>query len=206
MIVGREAVPGNPNLVRILSRHSSPIDIFINDWLDFGLKLGAEITPTRLDSIKRRGIAIQALNQARRYLRVKPRTMEEVRNYLSKKQIDDGVAADVIRLLTHDNIINDELYVSMYVETKKQSLSRTAMAWKLRTKGVHPELIQDGIEKNISEEEEFQLALRMSEKYVRQKGDPEEYKDRLKFMAYLQRKGFSRRIITMVLNRLEEHK
>ena len=183
-VVGRESVPGSPNLIRVLFEHHEPLVIRISDWLDFGLALDGPVSEDVLAACAARDRVVRAVETATRYLRLRPRTSMEVKQYLVRKGVDPDVIPDAIQLLRDTRAVDDALYTELFVDERKHHLTRTAMAWRLKERGVSPELISDALKRGVDPEDERGLALRAAQKYTRSHGVPTTREARWKLGAY----------------------
>jgi len=202
VIIGRESVPGYANFLRIHFRDHLPLTIFLSDWLDWELKLDAPVASRVIEWCKARDKVTTALVQAEKYLRFKPRTEYEVRQFLLKKEFDEETINGVLQVLKDTTLIDDKRYVRMVVRSQSTSWSRKALTFKLRSRGIDKGTIQEVLADEMSEDDERANAIRMAEKYIRQKGTSDWRATRLKCGAFLQRKGFHHALIMQVLHQL----
>ncbi|MFC9286980.1 recombination regulator RecX [Streptomyces sp. NPDC057052] len=85
-----------------------------------------------------------------------PRTRKQLADALSKREIPDDVAEEVLSRFEEVGLINDSAFADAWVESRHhgRGLARRALAQELRTKGVDPALIGEAVDRLDSEREE----------------------------------------------------
>ncbi|MCF4140647.1 recombination regulator RecX [Streptomyces sp. Tue 6430] len=85
-----------------------------------------------------------------------PRTRKQLADALSKRQIPDDVAEEVLSRFEEVGLIDDSAFADAWVESRHhgRGLARRALAQELRTKGVDPTLIGEAVARLDSEQEE----------------------------------------------------
>ncbi|MFJ4694213.1 recombination regulator RecX [Streptomyces sp. NPDC088766] len=85
-----------------------------------------------------------------------PRTRKQLADALSKREIPDDVAEEVLSRFEEVGLINDSAFADAWVESRHhgRGLARRALAQELRTKGVDPALIGEAVAQLDSEREE----------------------------------------------------
>ena len=121
-----------------------------------------------------------------KYVLYKKRTEKEVRqkfNDFSGKLLDD-----VINYLKEENYINDSNYIQRSVDEiiKLKNLSLKEIRYKLYSKGLSSNLIEDYISDNIDKLQEFELDS--AKNIILKKSNVMEYNDILNF---LRKKGYT---------------
>ncbi len=202
-IIGRYEVPGNPNLIRVLFEDGQEIMIHIRDWVDFELHINEPVEKQVYDSLVSRGAIVDALNLAKRYLRMRVKTSMQVASYLRGKGIDNDIIDNVMKQLKDDMIVDDEEYSSMFIASKKSLLSRKALAHKLEQRGIKQDIVQKAISNICDDESELHAAMKIAEKYLRHRNDIETQEGKHKMVAHLARKGFKQSTIYKIMNNLD---
>src|SRR5438132_13535580 len=110
--------------------------------LQMGLRLNQELQPDQLEQLRREESEQQAVDRALNYLSFRPRSREEVRRYLRRKETPPEVIESVLARLDHLDLVNDHDFASFWVETREHFSPRGAYALKneLRMKGVAREV------------------------------------------------------------------
>ncbi|MEU0116598.1 recombination regulator RecX [Streptomyces bobili] len=85
-----------------------------------------------------------------------PRTRKQLADALSKREIPDDVAEEVLSRFEEVGLINDSAFADAWVESRHhgRGLARRALAQELRTKGVDSTLIDEAVAQLDSEQEE----------------------------------------------------
>ncbi|MFI0087330.1 recombination regulator RecX [Streptomyces bobili] len=85
-----------------------------------------------------------------------PRTRKQLADALSKREIPDDVAEEVLSRFEEVGLINDGAFADAWVESRHhgRGLARRALAQELRTKGVDSTLIDEAVAQLDSEREE----------------------------------------------------
>ncbi|MFD5269336.1 recombination regulator RecX [Streptomyces sp. NPDC058335] len=85
-----------------------------------------------------------------------PRTRKQLADALSKREIPDDVAEEVLSRFEEVGLINDSAFADAWVESRHhgRGLARRALAQELRTKGVDSTLIDEAVAQLDSEREE----------------------------------------------------
>lgn len=134
-----------------------------------------------------------------KYVLYKKRTEQEVRQKFSK-EIEENILNDIIEELKENSYIDDNNYVERAVSefVNLKSLSIKEIKYKLYSKGVSSNLIDEYISKNIEDmlEYEIQSAYRI---YTRRRKDMSDDEIRL----YLQKKGYRDESIKEAINNEE---
>lgn len=147
------------------------------------------------------------LNYAYFYLKFRPRTKKEIRDYLNKKiekrHWPRDLVEKVIKDLEERSLINDKEFVKWFIEQRNLSKpkSRFILKGELLRFGVAKELIDEYFDTNPQPEEELALQALQS-RWHRFRPLPK--KERFeKSASFLTRRGFSFDIIRKVINTLE---
>ncbi|PAZ14659.1 recombination regulator RecX [Streptomyces sp. SA15] len=85
-----------------------------------------------------------------------PRTRKQLADALSKREIPDDAAEEVLSRFEEVGLINDSAFADAWVESRHhgRGLARRALAQELRTKGVDPTLVDAAVAQLDSEQEE----------------------------------------------------
>lgn len=202
IIVAREPIAEDPNSVRVLFSHADPVRISVADWVNFGLKIGIEVTGQLFQEMQERDRISVGERLATNYLTGRVRTSAQVRVYLARKEIESDVIDAVIDRLTQKHIIDDAQYAALYVDQKGARLGRRALSAKLRQFGIERSVIDEALSENLSAEVELEAIEQAAEKYIRRRGRPETSIDRAKMMQFLARKGFPNDVIQTVVGHM----
>lgn len=152
---------------------------------------------------------LQALfNHAYFYLKFRPRTKKEVRDYLYKKIVKRHWSRDsvdkVIQQLEEQNFINDKEFVRWFIEQRNNSKpkSQFVLTQELLRYGVPKELIVFYFEENSQPEEKLALKALQSKWNRFQRLEKKERFE--KSASFLSRRGFSFDLIRKTIESIEK--
>src|SRR5260221_6152663 len=98
--------------------------------LQMGLRLNQELQPDQLEQLRREESEQQAVYRALNYLSFRPRSREEVRRYLRRKETPaEAIDTALARLDLHD-FVNDRSFAEFWIGTREQFNPRGARAIK----------------------------------------------------------------------------
>ena len=130
-----------------------------------------------------------------KYILYKKRTEQEIRQKFSKE--DNEILEDTIEYLKEAGYINDEDYISRaineYIALK--NLSLTEIKYKLLSKGINKNLIEDYIDLHYEDMVEYELSS--LKKIIIKKSNQLENDE---LIEYLYKKGFKRDLIKEAIN------
>ena len=162
-----------------------------------GLRIGQELSVDQLEQLRQEEALQQATNRVLNYLSFRPRSREEVRRYLRKKETPPELIEIVIQRLHDLNLINDQSFTEFWIESRERSNPKGAQALKneLRMKGVNRELVDELVSDENDEERALHAGRKKAALLARQ---PEmNFKTfRARLGSFLQRRGFSYEVTT----------
>ena len=171
--------------------------------LQMGLELEQELSPGQLEQLRSEEALQQAVERAYNYLSYRPRSREEVRRYLRRKETSPEIIEAALERLDRLDLVNDHAFASFWAESREQFNPRGARAIKneLRMKGVEREVVEE----MISDEKDEELALRAGRKKAQSllhnpAMDFVTFRTRLG--SFLQRRGFGYEIVTRTVKAL----
>jgi regulatory protein len=168
-----------------------------------GLAPQQELLPSQLQELRNEEAQQQAVDRALNYLSFRPRSREEVRRYLRRKETPPEIIDAVLVRLDRLDLINDQSFASFWLETRERFSPRGARALKneLRIKGVN----RDVVDEIVSAEEDEERALRAGRKKALSliNNPTIDYPTfRTKLGAFLQRRGFGYEVATRTVRTL----
>ncbi|MBI4009170.1 RecX family transcriptional regulator [Candidatus Roizmanbacteria bacterium] len=147
------------------------------------------------------------LNYAYFYLKFRPRTKKEVRDYLNKKtekrHWSRDLVEEAIKDLEQQNVINDKEFVRWFVEQRNISKPKSQFVLKgeLLRFGIAKELIDEYFSQHTQPEEELAFhALQSKWRRFQSLSKKERFE---KAAAFLSRRGFSFDLIRKTIKDLE---
>lgn len=192
--------------VKVQVRNRDKVSIFVDGKYGFSLslnqvnefrdlKISSELTPQRLVELKKisqtNNLYLQILN----LIYIRPRSEYEVRTKLKSKKIDPDEIDQLITKLNSENNLNDQNFATWWINSRKNSkpISALKLRAELAQKGIKPQLAQQALIQNFSQDEELEAL----EKLVNKKKG--RYESEQKLMAFLASRGFSYDLIKKVL-------
>ena len=146
----------------------------------------------------------RAKNLAYRYIAARPRSLAELVSYLEKKEILQDHISQTVEYLKGYGYIDDRKFAATYarylIHTK--GLSRYALRFELKRKGVSESDIGAGLEElfgNEDAEDEEEVALRIAKRKMESMKGIDREKARRRLTDYLRRRGYSFGIVNKVL-------
>lgn len=171
--------------------------------LGMGLVVDQELLPEQLEELKSAEAEQQAVDRALNYLSFRPRSREEVRRYLRRKETPPEIIEAALARLDRLDYVNDRAFASFWVENREQFNPRGAHAIKneLRMKGVDRELVDELVSGEGDEERALQAARKKAALLARTPGiDYTKFRSRLG--SFLQRRGFDYEVTKRVVSQL----
>ena len=150
------------------------------------LKVGQEIDENTLVEIQRSSEAQACFDSALNFISKSVKTEKEIKDKLIKKGYLEEIVLETLEKLKSYNFVNDKDYINRYVSTYKNNKSKKLIKFELQKKGVNKLDVDECLDEI---ESEFETALKIAEKYVRNKEKDE--KTFQKCYKYLLSKGFS---------------
>jgi regulatory protein len=171
--------------------------------LQMHLKVGQELTPQQVELLRQEEALQQAVARALNYLSFRPRSREEVKRYLERKQTPLELIDRALERLEQLELINDQAFAEFWMESRARFNPKGAQAIKneLRQKGVTREVVDEIVDDEQDEERAHQAARKKAQMLVGQSGM--DFKTfRLRLGSFLQRRGFSYEIATRTVREL----
>lgn len=150
------------------------------------LKVGQEIDENTLVEIQRSSEAQACFDSALNFISKSVKTEREIKDKLIKKGYLEEIVLETLEKLKSYNFVNDKDYINRYVSTYKNNKSKKLIKFELQKKGVNKLDVDECLDEI---ESEFETALKIAEKYVKNKEKDD--KTFQKCYKYLFSKGFS---------------
>src|SRR5437773_6056670 len=125
--------------------------------LQMGLRLEQELTPEQLEQLQSEEVEQRAVDRALNFLSYRPRSREEVRRYLRRKETPPEIIEAALARLDRLDFVNDRTFSGFWIESREQFSPRGARALKneLRMKGVERDIVGELV--NDAQDEERAL-------------------------------------------------
>ena len=168
-----------------------------------GLQLEQELLPDQLEQLRNEEALQQAVDRALNYLSFRPRSREEVRRYLRRKETPPEIIEAALARLDRLDFVNDRAFASFWIETREQFSPRGAHALKneLRMKGVE----RDVVDELVNDEQDEERALRAGRKKAQSLmhvPNIDYLTFRTRLGSFLQRRGFGYEVSTRTVKAL----
>ncbi len=167
------------------------------------LRIGQELLPEQLEQLRSEDAEQQAVDRALNYLSFRPRSREEVRRYLQRKETPPYIIDAALERLDRLNFVNDRAFVEFWVENRDKFNPRGARALKneLRMKGVERDIVDELVDKDADEELALRAARKKAAALAQTPGmDYQTFRNRLG--GFLQRRGFGYEVVTHTVKAL----
>ncbi|MDP3730561.1 MAG: regulatory protein RecX [Candidatus Omnitrophota bacterium] len=132
----------------------------------------------------------RARNNAYALLRMRPRSVYEIRNRLKLKGYADALIEDVVASLERTGDLNDEKFARFWVESRMHMnpAGDVVLKHELKRNGVSDDIIEAVLTEKAEKYDEYELALSMA-------------KDRFERLKKLDRRKATKRIYDFLLRR-----
>jgi regulatory protein len=133
-----------------------------------GLRKGDDVSHEMLESLRGDEDVGAARAAALRHAGRKRRTEHEVREKLASLEFSPTVIDAVVGSLRDSGVLDDRAYVRAYIHDTqmRRPAGPRMIAFRLRGKGVPPDLLRDEIEAALGPAEETPLARRLARRYA----------------------------------------
>src|SRR6266566_4502507 len=171
--------------------------------LRMGLRLEQELSPEQLELLHSEEVEQRAVDRALNYLSYRPRSREEVRRYLRRKETPPEIIETALARLDRLDFVNDRTFAGFWIESREHFSPRGARALKneLRMKGVE----RDVVDEMVNDEQDEERALRAGRKKAIALAnapniDFATFRNRLG--SFLQRRGFGYQVTARTVRAL----
>src|SRR5579883_2888780 len=123
----------NPERVNVFIDGHFTLSVNVLIIEQMGLEVGQELSTGQLEELRRQAALQQALDRALNFLTYRPRSRQELRHYLRRKDTPPEVIETVLERLDHLDLVNDRDFASFWVENREQFSPRGEQGAKRRT-------------------------------------------------------------------------
>src|SRR5260370_35710466 len=202
-ITALEPQANNPERINLYVDGRFLLGVSATIVLQRGLQLGQELLPDQLELLRREEAEQRAVDRALNYLSFRPRSREEVRRYLRRKETPPEIIDAALARLDRLDFVNDHSFAEFWIGTREQFSPRGARALKneLRMKGVDREVVNE----LVDDEQDGERALRAGRKKASMRvniPDMGYATFRNRFGSFLQRRGFGYEVTTRTVRAL----
>jgi regulatory protein len=164
-----------------------------------GLKKGQQLSAEQITAFKYEGDVDLAYQRAVHYLGFRPRSEQEMTDYLAEKGYAEEVAAAVLARLRARGYVDDAAFARYWVDNRTRFRPRgtRALRYELRQKGLDSPTIDEALEE---QDEDAAAWAAAASKAARWADLPREEFDK-KLISFLARRGFNYAICRRVAER-----
>jgi regulatory protein len=158
-----------------------------------GLQVGQELSDTQIAALKQSHLSQRCLGAALGYLNYRPRSEWELRERLTRRGFASGIVTATIDQLKEKGLVNDRSFAQFWKDNRESFRPRSQRLTRLelRRKGVGEDIIDQVVTGIDDNESAYQAALSK----IRSLSTPDYDVFRCRLASYLQRRGFSYRVI-----------
>lgn len=197
--------------LEIQKRDKERVNVYIDDEFAFGLTLieaaklrkGQTLTAEEIAILTHEDAINQAVNRAIDFLSYRPRSSEEVRRNLVKKDIPETVVSIAMDRLQELGYLDDMAFARFWIENRDTFKPRgpRALRFELRQKGIGDDILDPLFEEMLDVQDS---AYRVAKKQLRQYKGKTRHEFKHKLSGKLQRRGFDYSVIKDVIQSLFE--
>ncbi len=166
------------------------------------LSRGQTLTQADIDELAGAASFQGAFDQAVRFLSYRPRSIEEIRRHLVKKQASNALVIAVLERLRQRGYVDDMAFARFWLDNRDRfkPMGARALRYELRQKGVDDEIVEAALSAFDEDDAAFRAAQSRLSRY---RGSPRRV-FRHKLSALLRRRGFGEYAISDALSRLQD--
>lgn len=193
--------------LKLQKRNKNRVNVYLDGEYAFGLtkivaawlQVGQELTEEKINQLQDQDQIEVTLQSAIHFVSYRPRSVNEVRKNLKKKNIEEEIIDEVIERLIRGGLVNDRDFAQLWVENRSEfrPRGRRALRRELRQKGIEDEVIESA----IADLDEDDLAYKAAKKQDRKYKHLEWQDYRKKMYGFLARRGFNYGIITSIVSK-----
>jgi regulatory protein len=166
--------------------------ISVEAVLRYDLKVGNHLSLEVRDRIVEEESLEKHLNQAYRLLSYRPRTLREVRTYLSKKGASDLLIEKVLAHLAEQELVDDQQFARWWIEQRLQFRPKGVIVLKseLLEKGIDRQVVDEVLVDYEVEIDNPEVIENLAQKAVKHYHGLNKREKRHRLNQYLARRGF----------------
>lgn len=166
------------------------------------LRRGQCLTEAEVQALADAEADQRAYDRAVRYLSYRPRSAEEVRRHLAKKDVPAAAQATVLARLRQQGYIDDAAFVAFWLADRERfkPLAPRALRYELRQKGVADDIIEAQLTELDASASAYRAASKRLHRY--RGGSLRAFQQQLS--AFLRRRGFNGDTVADVVWRLQQ--
>jgi regulatory protein len=180
----------NPDRANIFIDGTYSFSLTLSQVIDNKVKVGLELDEAELNVLKKISDYGKLKMRTIEWLYIRPRSSQELRMYLKKKNVDTEDSTKLINEISKLGYQDDIRFTAWWVEQRKtKNKSNRFISNELRSKGIDSGTISDALN-DSGETDEARMINLINKKNLLQK-----YPEKQKLVTYLMRQGFSYDVI-----------
>ncbi len=186
------------------------LNVYLDGEFAFGISRAAapwltegdQLTQQKVKDLKTRDQTESAYQRALNFLSYRIRSSQEIRQNLSKHQVEDPIIEQVLERLRQASLVDDRAFARQWVENRSQFKPRgkRALSSELYQKGIPQTVISETLE----ELDEEALAWKCARKKASHFQNMEKEEFQKKLFGFLNRRGFPYSICQDIVRQLWE--
>ena len=206
---------GTITALQIQERDKERINVFIDHTFALGVSLrtlqeqtlhkGKVLDEYAWEQLVRAEQLDKSYNAALHFLAARPRSVQEIRTRLKRKEYPEDHIDAAIERLKRIGLVDDDAFARWWIENRSQTRPRSARALQaeLMRKGVDRATIEAQLATLVSADDEHDHARTVAQKaFRRYQNEKDKTTFQRKMGAYLGRRGFGWDIIKPILDEL----
>ena len=195
--------------LEVQKRDKERVNLFLDGEYAFSLTLieaaklkkGQVLSEAQIAALRDDDAVTKAVDSAARVLSYRPRSVHEIRQYLTKKSIPQAVALAAIDRLSAMGYLDDVAFARFWVEDRNRFKPRgpKALRFELRQKGISNTVIDEVLNDTLNVDDAAYRAAQDVARKLR-RVTRQEFRDKL--AVGLQRRGFSFDVTREAVKRL----
>jgi regulatory protein len=189
-------------------RNKNRVNVYLDGEFAFGLNemdaaklsTGQQLSPSEVATLRESDAISKAFDKAVNLLSYRPRSKEEIRRRLAKKDYSEHAIAVAIERLERMGYLDDRAFATFWIENRNRHKPRgkRALRYELRRKGISDRIIRELLDEMVDEKEG---AYEAAQSRLRRMRGATEYEFKRKVGGFLQRRGFSYDAVNRALDR-----
>lgn len=200
-----------PTITRLQrqKRNKSRVSVYLDGEFAFGLddidaaalRTGQELSEVEIADLRHKDAISKAFDKAVNLLSYRPRSTEEIRRKLAKKDYAEHAIEVAIGKLQRMGYLDDRAFAKFWIDNRNRHKPRgsRALRYELRRKGIADAIINDLLEEMVDEKSG---AYEAAQSRIRRMRGATEFEFKRKVGAFLQRRGFSYDAASRALERI----
>lgn len=194
--------------LEVQKRNKERVNVYLNDQFAFGLAIllaarlrkGQTLSDSDITELQREDGVHKAYDRALNYLSYRPRSEQEIRQYLRGKAMADDQIDQILERLRRVGLVDDTAFAEAWVRNRAATKPRGARALRqeLRLKGVAKPIVEEA----IADLDEVPQALDAARPRALRLAALPAFEFRRKLGDFLLRRGFDYSVVREVVGQL----